>query len=74
MPWPVTLIAPAGRLHHLAIAAQHRGNRVLALIDETTATITRLQTGELLAVNSINPARTEWRDEMKEPGRWPGSS
>ena len=63
----------AGRMHHLGIGAAHRGKRVLALIDETTVTITHLDTSEILATNFIDPTRGYWRNQQREPGRWPGS-
>ncbi len=28
---------------------------------------------EVLATNTIDPTRTYWRNNEKEPGRWPGS-
>jgi transposase InsO family protein len=63
----------AGQMHHLGIGAHHRSKRILALIDETTVTIVHLDTGEIIATNTINPDHTYWRNNMKEPGRWPGS-
>ena len=63
----------AGGMHHLGIGVTHRGKRILALIDETSVTIIHLDTGEIIATNTINPQRNYWRNEMKEPGRWPGS-
>ena len=64
----------AGRMHHLGIGIEHRGKRVIALIDQTTVTVVHLDTGEILATNTINPDRSYWRNNQKEPGRWPGSS
>lgn len=63
----------AGRMHHLGIGVEHRGKRILALIDENTVTIVHLDTAEIIATNTINPERSYWRNKMKEPGRWPGS-
>ncbi len=63
----------AGRMHHLGIGIEHRGKRILALVDETTVTIIHLDTAEIIATNTINPERSYWRNQMKEPGRWPGS-
>ncbi|MBB2975169.1 transposase InsO family protein [Microbacterium endophyticum] len=63
----------AGRMHHLGIGTAHRGKRIIALIDETTVTIIHLDTAEIIATNTINTQRAYWRNEMKEPGRWPGS-
>ena len=46
---------------------------VLVLIDETTATIIDRTTGEILATCTIDPNRTYWRNNEREPGRWPSS-
>ncbi len=63
----------AGRMHHLGIGTAHAGKRVLAIADDTTVTVTELQTGELLSTNTINPDKTYWRNTQKAPGRWPGT-
>ncbi|MFT4235621.1 MAG: hypothetical protein QM607_11565 [Microbacterium sp.] len=63
----------AARMHHLGIGAAHHGTRVLALADDTTVTIIKLETGEVIATNTIDPTRTYWRNTQQEPGRWPGS-
>jgi hypothetical protein len=60
-------------MHHLGIGVEHRGKRILALVDQHTVTIVHLDTGEIIATTTINPERDYWRNEMKEPGRWPGS-
>lgn len=62
----------AGRMHHLAIGATHRGKRILALADDTTVTVVHLDTGEVLSEHHIDPDRGYWRNTQKEPGRWPG--
>ncbi|WP_456818610.1 integrase core domain-containing protein [Cellulomonas sp. URHB0016] len=59
----------AGRMHHLAVGAAHRGTPVLILIDETTTTIIARTTGDILASNTIDPTRTYWRNNEREPGR-----
>lgn len=61
----------AGRMHHLGIGANHRGKRVIALIDERTVTIVHLDTGEIIATNTIDPDRAYWRNTQKTAGRWP---
>ncbi len=63
----------AAHMHHLGIGRRHTGKRVLILIDETTATVTHLDTGEILSTHTIDPARGYWRNTQREPGRWPGS-
>lgn len=64
----------AARMHHLGIGAHHRGKRVIALIDETSVTVIHLDTGEIIATNTIDPERSYWRNTQKAPGRWPGTS
>ncbi|WP_431800390.1 IS481 family transposase [Microbacterium kunmingense] len=63
----------AARMHHLGIGAAHRGKRCILIADDTTVTVIHLDTGEILATNTIDPARTYWRNNEKEPGRWPDS-
>ncbi len=63
----------AGRLHHLGIGAAHRGRRVLAVIDEREITVVALETGEVLSTHRIEPERNYWRNQRRDPGRWPGS-
>jgi hypothetical protein len=60
-------------MHHLGIGLRHRGTRILALADETTITVTALDTGEILSEHLIDPSRGYWRNQRQEPGRWPGS-
>jgi transposase InsO family protein len=63
----------AGRMHHLAIGAAHARKRVLAFADDTRVTVADLTTGEVLSVHLIEPTKSYWRNQNKEPGRWPGS-
>ena len=64
----------AGRMHHLGIGAAHARKRVLALADDHRVTVTDLATGEVLSVHLIQPDRSYWRNQNKEPGRWPSPS
>jgi transposase InsO family protein len=66
-------IRRAGRMHHLAIGTNHARKRVLALADDHHITVIELHTGEVLSTHLINPAKTYWRNQNKEPGRWPSS-
>ncbi len=61
----------AGRMHHLGIGAAHRGKRILIITDKTTATVTHLDTGEILSEHHNDPTRSYWRNTLKPPGRWP---
>ncbi|GGL60347.1 hypothetical protein GCM10011575_18560 [Microlunatus endophyticus] len=63
----------AGRMHHLGIGAAHAGKPVTILITDTDVTVIHNGTGNILATNTINPDRTYWRNNQKEPGRWPSS-
>jgi transposase InsO family protein len=62
----------AGRLHHLGIGAAHARLRVLAIVDEREVTVVALETGEVLSSHLIEPDRSYWRDQRRDPGRWPG--
>jgi hypothetical protein len=66
-------IRRAGRMHHLGIGAAHARKRVLALADDHHVTVTDLETGEVLSVHLIQPDKNYWRNQNKEPGRWPSS-
>jgi integrase-like protein len=63
----------AGRLHHLNLGAAFARRRVLAIIDETEVTVVALDTGEILSAHRIEPDRRYWRNQRRDPGRWPGS-
>lgn len=53
-------IRRAGRMHHLGIGRRHARKRILAITDETTVTVTHLDTGERSSANtpSTPPAAT----------------
>jgi transposase InsO family protein len=63
----------AGRMHHLSSGATHARKRVLALADDHHVIVTDLTTGEVLSTHLIQPDKSYWRNEDKEPGRWPSS-
>ena len=63
----------AGRLHHLKVGAAHARRRVLAIVDEQEVTVVALDTGEILSTHLIEPDRGYWRNQRRDPGRWPGS-
>ncbi len=66
-------IRRAGRMHHLGVGTAHARTRVLALADEDRITVIELNTGEVLSTHLIDPDKVYWRNQNKEPGRWPGS-
>jgi hypothetical protein len=51
----------------------HARKRVLAFADEHHITVAELHTGEILSVHLIEPDKTYWRNQNREPGRWPSS-
>ncbi len=63
----------AGRMHHLGIGTDHARKRVLAFADDHQITVAELTTGEVLSRHLIEPNKTYWRNQMREPGRWPSS-
>jgi transposase InsO family protein len=63
----------AGRMHHLGIGTAHARKRVLAFADEHHITVADLTTGEVLSTHLIEPQKTYWRNQQREPGRWPSS-
>lgn len=63
----------AGRMHHLGVGRAHARKRVLAFADDHHVTVAELTTGEVLSTHLIEPERTYWRNQNKEPGRWPSS-
>jgi transposase InsO family protein len=66
-------IRRAGRMHHLGIGTKHARKRVLAFADDHQITVAELTTGEVLSVHLIEPDKTYWRNQNKQPGRWPSS-
>ena len=62
-----------GRLHHLKVGAAHARRRVLAIVDEREVTVVAIDTGELLSSHLIEPGKGYWRNQQRDPGRWPGS-
>jgi transposase InsO family protein len=62
-----------GRLYHLKVGAVHARRRVLAIVDEREVTVVALDTGEVLSSHHIEPDKGYWRNQRRDPGRWPGS-
>jgi len=63
----------AGHLYHLKIGAAFAHRRVLAIVDEQEVTVVALDTGEILSTHRIEPDKGYWRNQRRDPGRWPGS-
>jgi transposase InsO family protein len=66
-------IRRGGRMHHLGVGTEHARKRVLALADDYQITVIELHTAEVLSTHQIEPNKTYWRNQQKEPGRWPSS-
>ena len=62
-----------GHLHRLKVGAAHARRRVLAIVDEREVTVVDLATGEILSTHLIEPGKGYWRNQQRDPGRWPGS-
>ena len=63
----------AGRMHHLHAGTTNARKRVLAIADDHHVLITDLTTGEVLSTHLIEPNKTYWRNQNKQPGRRPSS-
>ena len=64
----------AGKMHHLGVAAKHAGKPVKVLIDKDTATVIDQHTGEILSKHHIDASKSYWRNQLRSPGRWPGTT
>jgi transposase InsO family protein len=64
----------AGVMHHLGVGKDHARKRVLILVDQTKAIVTEEHTGEILSEHLIEPEKNYWRNQLRNPGRWPGFS
>ena len=58
-------------MHHLGIGRRHTGKRILAITDETTATVIHLDTGEILSEHTIDPTRGYWRNNSNQQADGP---
>lgn len=67
-------IRRGGRMHHIGIGRAHAGRRAIALADEYEITVIDLLTGEVLSTHLIQPDKSYWARQRKEPGQRPGSS
>ena len=61
-------------MHHLGVAIKHAGKAVKVLIDQDTATVIDQETGEILSKHHIDPSKNYWRNQLRIPGRWPGTT
>ncbi|WP_344036894.1 hypothetical protein, partial [Mycolicibacterium poriferae] len=62
------------RLHHLGIGREHAHTPVLILVATQTVTVISKTGHHLIGSHHIDPDRNYWRNQQKNPGRWPGQS
>jgi transposase InsO family protein len=60
-------------LHHLGIGRTHAATPVLILVTATTVTVISKNHHHVLSSHHIDPDRNYWRNQTKNPGRWPGN-
>jgi transposase InsO family protein len=60
------------QLHHLGIGRTHAHIPVLILVTTTTVTVISKTSHQLIASHRIDPHHNYWRNQQKNPGRWPG--
>jgi hypothetical protein len=61
------------RLHHLGIGRTHAHTPVLILVTSHTVTVISKNQHHVLSSHHIDPDRNYWRNQTKNPGRWPGN-
>jgi transposase InsO family protein len=62
------------RLHHLGIGRTHAHTPVLILVTTDTVTVISKNHHHVLSSHHIDPDHNYWRNQHKNPGRWPGES
>ncbi|WP_264002443.1 integrase core domain-containing protein [Mycolicibacterium poriferae] len=62
------------RLHHLGIGREHAHTPVLILVATQIVTVISKTGHHLIGSHHIDPDRNYWRNQQKDPGRWPGQS
>lgn len=61
------------QLHHLGVGRTHAHTPVLILVTTDTVTVISKTGYQLIASHHIDPDRNYWRNQQKNPGRWPGN-
>jgi transposase InsO family protein len=62
------------RVHHLGIGKAHASTPVVIFVTATNVTVLSKTTHRLIASHTVDPDRNYWRNQKKNPGRWPRSS
>jgi len=61
------------RLHDLGIGITHAHTPALILVAATTVTVISKTNHQILSSHHIDPDKNYWRNQNKNPGRWPGN-
>jgi len=61
------------RLHHLGVGRTHAHTPVLILVTTNTVSIISKTGHQLLSSHHIDADKNYWRNQTKNPGRWPGN-
>jgi hypothetical protein len=61
------------RLHHRGIGRTHAHTPVLILVTSHTVTVVSKNHHHVLSSHHIDADRNYWRNQTKNPGRWPGN-
>jgi transposase InsO family protein len=61
------------RLHHLGVGRPHAATPVLILVTTHTVTVISKTAHHVLSSHHIDAERNYWRNQNKNPGRWPGN-
>jgi transposase InsO family protein len=61
------------RLHHLGIGRTHAHTPALILVAAHTVTVISKTSHHVLSSHTIDPDKNYWRNQNKNPGRWPGN-
>jgi transposase InsO family protein len=61
------------RLHHLGVGRTHAGTPALILITTHTVTVISKTGHHVLSSHHIDATKNYWRNQNKNPGRWPGN-
>ena len=72
-PFGKLTLRHASRLHHLGVGRIHAGTPVLLLVTTHTVTVISKTGHHVLSSHHIDTERNYWRNQNKNPGRWPGN-
>jgi hypothetical protein len=61
------------RLHHLGVGRTHAHTPVLILVTTNTVSVISKAGHQVLSSHHIDADKNYWRNQNKNPGRWPGN-